>query len=135
MYIQYVGSDNSISSRIYTFHVIDPPGGARDFTVKIRSEEFCPGRLKYQDGPGISSARLQRELEGETQESRAKPDLCIDEQDIREYRAQQYPQQKPSKRTDAKPGPLSPKLPRAPTARRDEGRYGHVACSSNLRPL
>jgi hypothetical protein len=104
MYIQYVGLDNSISSRIYTFHVIDPPQETREFTVKVRSDEFCPGRLRFQDGPGISSARLQRELKEETQESRAEADLRIEEQDVREYRAQHYPQQKLPKATDALPG-------------------------------
>jgi len=95
MYMQYVGVDNSVGSRIYSFHVIDSPQETREFTVKIRSEEFCPGRLRFQDGPGISSARLQRELKGETQESRAEADLRIEEQDVREYRAQHYPHKKP----------------------------------------
>lgn len=104
MYIQYVGLDNSVSSRVYTFHVIDPPRETREFTVTVRSEEFCPGRLRFQDGPGISSARLQRELIGETQESRAEADLSIAEQDVREYRAQHYTQQKHPKATDAGPG-------------------------------
>lgn len=100
MYIQYVGLDNSVGSRIYTFHVVDPPREAREFTVKIRSEEFSADRLKFQDGPGISSARLQRELKGETQESRAEADLCIEELDVREYRAQHYPHTKRAGGTD-----------------------------------
>jgi hypothetical protein len=104
MYIQYVGLDNSVSSRIYTFHVIDPARETREFTVQVRSEEFCPGRLKFQDGPGISSARLQRELKGETQESRAEPELRIEEEDVREYRAHHYPLPKLRKTTDAVPG-------------------------------
>ena len=82
MYIQYVGVGNSVGSRIYTFHVINPPQEAREFTVKVRSEEFSADRLKFQDGPGISSARLQRELKGKTQESRAEAELCIEEQDV-----------------------------------------------------
>jgi CheY-like chemotaxis protein len=104
MYVQYVGVDNSAGSRIYTFHVINPPQEAREFTVKVKSEEFSADRLKFQDGPGISSARLQRELKGETQGSRAEADLCIEEQDVRAYRAQYYPPQKPSKARDTLPG-------------------------------
>jgi hypothetical protein len=103
MYVQYVGVDNSAGSRIYTFHVIDPPRDPREFTVNIRSEEFRPGRLGFQDGPGISSARLQRELKGETPESRAEADLRIDDQDVREYRAQHYPHTKPAGATDRAP--------------------------------
>ena len=103
MYIQYVGADNSVRSRIYSFHVINPPQGAREFTVKVLTEDFSPGRLKFQDGPGISSARLQRELNGETQEVHAEPSLCIEEQDVREYRAQHYPHTKSAGTTD-RPG-------------------------------
>jgi ActR/RegA family two-component response regulator len=104
MYIQYAGFNIVSSFRVYNFDVIDPPAAAREFTVKVRFEDFCPERLRFQDGPGISSARLQRELKGETQESRAEPDLRIDEQDVREYRAEHYPQQKHLKATDALTG-------------------------------
>lgn len=107
MYIQYVGLDNSISSRIYAFHVIDPPGETREFTVEVRSEEFCPGRLKFQDGPGISSARLQRELKGETQESHAESHLRVGEQDIDAYRALHYPLKTTSRRNGNGVGSLS----------------------------
>lgn len=104
MHIQYVGVDKSAASYIYSFRVINPPQETREFTVKVRSEEFCPGRLGFQDGPGISSARLQRELKGETQESCAEAELCVEEQDIREYRAQHYPPPKPPATPDRAPG-------------------------------
>jgi ActR/RegA family two-component response regulator len=113
MYIQFVGLDNSVSSRTYHFHVIDPPCKTREFTVLVRSEEFGPGRLKFQDGPGICSARLQRELKGETPDSRAGPDLRIEEQDVREFRARHYPQAKfpKAKATDAVQGDPFGSLP------------------------
>ncbi len=111
MYIQYVGVDNSAGSRIYSFHVINPPQEAREFTVKVPSEEFRSDRLKFQDGPGISSARLQRELKGESQESCAEAALCIEEQDVREYRAQHYPHKKPPAATDRAAG-ISHESPR-----------------------
>lgn len=104
MYIQYVGVDNSVGSRIYSFHVINPPQDAREFTVKVRSEEFSADRLKFQDGPAISSARLQRELNGESQELRAALNLGIDEQDVREYRAVHYPPKKLWHAPDKAPG-------------------------------
>ena len=70
------------------------PREAREFTVEVHSEAFGLHSLKFQDGPGISFARLQRELEGETRESRAEPYLRIGEQDIQEYRARHYPRKK-----------------------------------------
>ena len=85
MYIQYVGFDTALGSRVYTFHVIDMPHEARDFTVKVVSEAFRPDRLSLQDGPGICYARLAQELRGRTSESPADSCLSIGERDIDEY--------------------------------------------------
>ena len=104
MYIQYVGVDNSLAFRTYAFHVIDPPHETREFTIQVRSQEFCPGRLSFQDGPGISSARLQRDLKAETQESLAEAELCIEELDIQAFRAEHYPHKKVPATPDRAPG-------------------------------
>jgi hypothetical protein len=82
MYIQYVGFNVAASSRIYNVDVIDT-AEAREFTVKVQAEAFRPARLKLQDGPDICFERLEQELEGETQESRAEVHLSIGERDIR----------------------------------------------------
>ena len=111
MLIQYLGFDSSESSRIYTFNVIDAPHASREFTVEVQSKEFGENRLKFQDGPGICSARLQRQLMGGTPESRVEADLRIDDQDVREYRAQHYPQKKLPKATQALPDSLSESSP------------------------
>ena len=95
MIIQYRGFDSVVDSRVYAFHVINLPDVAREFTVRVQSAEFCIGRLKFQDGPGVCMARLQRELDGETQESPAESHLSVVEQDVREYRTHHYPPAKP----------------------------------------
>lgn len=100
MYIQYVGFDNAASSRIYTFHVIDMPHEARDFTVKVQIEAFRPDCLKLQDGPGICFARLAKELGGETLEYRAEARLSIGERDIQEYRERHYPRKPQAKKKE-----------------------------------
>ncbi len=91
MYIQYVGFNLAASSRIYNFDVLDTREEAREFTVKVQSKAFRPARLKAQDGPGICFERLEQELEGETQESRAEAHLSIGERDIQEYLEGCYP--------------------------------------------
>jgi len=85
MYIQYRGFEIAATSRIYAFHVINVPDAARDFTVTVQSQAFRPDGLKLQDGPGISFARVDRELQGQTQEPLAGRDLIIGEPDIKEY--------------------------------------------------
>jgi len=98
VYIQYVGVHNSLSFRKYSFHVLDPPRVSREFTVQVPSADFSPGRLKFQDGPGISSERLHRELKVETTELPAKSDLHVSEQDVRDYSTGHYPLPKPHDR-------------------------------------
>lgn len=96
MYIQYAGFTLETNSRIYAFHVIRPPDEAREFTVNIQSNAFGSVSLKLQDGPGISLARLKRELDRETPESPAETSLRIGQRDVQEYMAKTYP--KPVKR-------------------------------------
>jgi len=91
MYIQYVGFNVVASSRTYSFHVIDTPEEAREFTVRVQAEAFRPTRLQLQDGPGITFTRLEHELQGETPESRAESHLSIGEPDIQDYLERHYP--------------------------------------------
>jgi|GEM_PF-537242 len=91
MYIQYVGFDVAVSSRIYNFHVIDTLEKAREFTVNIQSDAFRTARLKLQDGPDICFARLKQELQGETAAAPAGNSLNIGERDIREYWERHHP--------------------------------------------
>ncbi len=84
MYIQYVGFNVAVSSRIYNFHVINTKE-VREFTVEVQSEAFRPARLKIQDGPDISFARLKQKLQAETEASRVEAHVSIGERDIQEY--------------------------------------------------
>ena len=98
MYIQYVGFNLAASSRIYNFDVIDTKE-TREFTVKVQSTAFRPAALKLQDGPAICFARLERELQGETQEAPAEAHLSIVQQDIQEYLERHYPRQPLAEKT------------------------------------
>jgi hypothetical protein len=98
MYIQYVGFDTVTGSRTYSFHVIDAPQEARDFTVKVEAEAFRPDRLGLQDGPCISYARLVKELGGQTSESRAEACLSIGEGDIKDYLQEHNPKKPQAKK-------------------------------------
>ncbi len=91
MHIQYVGFSVAAGCRIYSFHVIDTPEEAREFTVRVQAEAFRPARLKLQDGPGITFTRLEHELQRETPESRVESHLSIGEPDVRDYLERHYP--------------------------------------------
>ena len=107
MCIQYVGFDTAIGSCIYIFHVIDAPHEARDFTVTVGSEAFRPDCLGLQDGPCISYARLAKELQGQTSESRATDCLSIGEGDIKDYLEQHNPKKPQAKKKEGRVEPLA----------------------------
>jgi ActR/RegA family two-component response regulator len=91
MYIQFTGFKVAADSRIYSFHVLDATREAREFTVRIESDTNHWTSLKLQDGPGICFERLEKELSRETAASSTEDNLCISEQDIREYLARHNP--------------------------------------------
>lgn len=98
MYVQYRGFDTEPYFRIYTFHVIDTPRKARDFTVKIHSEAFRKDRLSLQDGPGICYACLTQELQARTSEPVSGACLSVAERDIDAYIEQHHPKTPQGKR-------------------------------------
>jgi hypothetical protein len=91
MYIQYRGFSNEATSRVYAYHVINPPQGSRTFTVDIETDALHSPPLKIQDGPGICYTRLRQELARETCDSPTETHLHITQGDIREYMERTYP--------------------------------------------
>src|SRR3989304_9910417 len=89
--IQMEGFTVSGTSRTYHFRVIDEAGDSRHFRVQVSFESFRATPLKFQDGPLITRERLQQELDSETQELHAKPQLAICESDIQTYMSKHYP--------------------------------------------
>ena len=94
MTIQYSGFTVAATARTYAFRVTDTLAEAREFTVKVQLGAYHRTALRFQDGPEICLTRLKRELEGETQESRAESHLRIEEQDIQEYLRRRYPRKR-----------------------------------------
>jgi len=96
MNIQYVGFQVDATARSYNFLVTDSPGYSREFTVAVRMESFRSTRLKFQDCPDICFIRLKRELERETDETRAGKHLHIHSEDIQEYLERHHPPKRSS---------------------------------------
>lgn len=103
MYIQYRGFSFDATSRIYSYRVIDPPQGTREFTVDVGNDAFRSPPFRIQDGPGICFARLKLELDRETSEAPAEHHLSITLSDIQEYVEKTYP--KPVKKWSAGANP------------------------------
>ena len=89
--IQMEGFTVSGTARIYNFQVINESGESRQFRVRVPLDSFRTTPLKFQDGPLITRERLQQELELETTDLHAKPQLAVCESDIEAYMAKHYP--------------------------------------------
>jgi hypothetical protein len=60
--MEYMGFISTTRGREYAFHVRFSAQDSRDYTVTISGEAFSSRRVSYQDGPGVCSSRLKREL-------------------------------------------------------------------------
>jgi hypothetical protein len=61
--VEYVGFRTTSDHREYVLRCRDGEG-RREYTVGIAHEAFASGRARYQDGPAICYAKLERELQG-----------------------------------------------------------------------
>lgn len=84
VYIQYVGFDVGIHSRVYNFTVIEAKE-SRHFTIEVYSEAFRPLLLRFQDGPEMCFAHLKKGLEEETEKDRLLTHLLLGEHEVRTY--------------------------------------------------
>ncbi len=98
MLIRYEGFIVGATDRFYNFSVSGASDGPRQFTVGIRFESFVSARLGFQDGPSISVQRIKEELDQETQDCPAKPQLIISGHDIENYLVTQHPKKAASKK-------------------------------------
>jgi len=62
VFMEYMGFISTTQGREYAFHVRFSAQDSRDYIVTIPREAFSSRRVSYQDGPGVCSSRLKREL-------------------------------------------------------------------------
>jgi hypothetical protein len=88
--VQYVGFQAKALMREYNFLVRQGLNETREFTLTILNEAFNSRRVRYQDAPGICSARLRRELAAFSNHP-PKTHYSISEMDLDEYRNSHAP--------------------------------------------
>ncbi len=87
--VRYVGFAVVADGREYQFRVAGDHSGdpERAFTLWIATADFCPGRLKFQEGPDIALRKLKALLAGETEGDALKSRQKLSESDITDYTA------------------------------------------------
>ena len=90
--LQFVGYEVKTRDREYTFHVKEA-GEVREFILSIANAAFDSRRARFQDAPGICSAKLHRELAACAQLP-SKTKFRITETDLDDYREAHAPHKK-----------------------------------------
>lgn len=71
--------------RDYTYRVINPKEGDREFTLSISNRAFAEHHVPYQDAAGICYQRLQKALTRETPEEPLPRHYALSDQELDEY--------------------------------------------------
>ena len=101
MFIKYMGFTVVATDRFYNFSVNGASDEPRKFIVGIPSTSFVRAQLKFQDGPAISFQRLKEEIDRESSDCPAQPQLTISGHDIEDYLVTQHPKKVQKRRREA----------------------------------
>lgn len=93
--IQYLGFQLRASGREYTYRVINPKEGDREFTLSISNRAFAEHHVLYQDAAGICYQKLQKALGLETPEQPLPRRSVLSDEELDEYLERHRP---PAKR-------------------------------------
>ncbi len=90
--VEYIGFRAATRAREYRLRVTETPGEHQVFTVVIPNEAFLSRRVRYQDAPEICFWKLQRALEGSTEENEPPAQrLEVTNAELEEYRVAHTP--------------------------------------------
>src|SRR5260221_11940913 len=85
--VRYVGFSVAAGMREYRFEVQgnDAEKTVRLFTLSVGASHFLPGKLRFQQGPDITSRKLRRMIASEAADSPVAPVQLLSDSDIAEY--------------------------------------------------
>ena len=89
--IQYLGFRLKATGRDYTYRVINPKDGDREFTLTISNRAFSEHHVPYQDAAGICYQKLQKALGLETPAEPLPSRSALSDQELDEYLEQHRP--------------------------------------------
>lgn len=90
-HVEYLGFKSNKSTREYTLRVRRVDDDDKDFTVVIDNNAFRDNRVRYQDGPEICFAKLQRELSSCADGSFPASKLKVSDAELDAYREAHTP--------------------------------------------
>ncbi len=91
--LRYVGFENKEAVREYVFTLRGPDGKSSEYFVTIANAAFVAHRVRYQDGPEISSLRIHREFAVRT-DYPPSTCFCVTDAELTEYTNAHTPKSK-----------------------------------------
>jgi hypothetical protein len=83
--IQYLGFQLKANGRDYSYRVVNPKEGNREFVLSISNRAFSEHHFPYQDAAGLCYQKLQRALDAESPEQPVPHRSALSDQELDEY--------------------------------------------------
>lgn len=91
MTIQFLGTHQILTSRIYSFRVISTLREERMIEFSIANQLVEDNKFKIQDLPDLCFARLKDELSLESEERVLPSGMCVTDSELKKYMQLHYP--------------------------------------------
>jgi len=83
--IQYLGFQLKATGRDYSYRVVNPKEGNREFVLSISNRAFSEHHFPYQDAAALCYQKLQRALNTESPEQPVPHRSALSDQELDEY--------------------------------------------------
>lgn len=89
--IQYLGFQLKANGRDYSYRVVNPREGNREFILSISNRAFTELHFPYQDAAALCYQKLQKALNSESAEQPIPHRSTLSDQELDEYLEQRRP--------------------------------------------
>lgn len=94
MNIQYLGFEQDLKCRRYSFRVIETLKQDREFQLSVENLAVVACKFKFQDIPDLCFSKLKRDLESEKPGEFVALQSFVSEAELNQYIADHYPSKK-----------------------------------------
>lgn len=89
--IQYLGFQLKATGRDYSYRLVNPKEGNREFVLSISNRAFLERHFPYQDAAALCYQKLRRALDAESPEQPVPDRYVLSDQELDEYMVSSRP--------------------------------------------
>ncbi|MCI0418109.1 MAG: hypothetical protein L0387_12815 [Acidobacteria bacterium] len=91
MNIQYLGFEQILECRTYSFRVVETLKQDREYQLSVETRSLAASKFKFQDIPDLCFSMLKRDLAIETEDQIVPLRRRVSEADLKHYIEDHYP--------------------------------------------